>query len=217
MKQIILDKGLKEKIPLFQMGVLQFEATPEINEHLDDVILELEASIKQTYQLSDVLTIPNIADARQAYKDLGKDPSRYRLAVESLYRRIKGNQLYRINNLVDIGNILSLEAARSTAVLDYDQIYGDEIIIRIGKEEPYEGIGRGQINVNDIPVYCDAHGPFGSTTSDTERTMITKSTNKVLVFIISFNGYTNLQEDIKRAKQLFSHYSNARNFSTTLI
>ena len=40
------------------------------------------------------------------------------------------------------------------AVLDEDKIIGD-ILIRIGEEEPYEGIGRGNINIKNIPVYCD--------------------------------------------------------------
>lgn len=218
MKTIHLDPKLKEKLPDFQMAVMTFEASPQKNDQLDALIHSIEQEIHAKYELKDVLTIPNIAVARQGYKTLGKDPSRYRLAVESLYRRIvKGNPLYRINDLVDIGNILSLKAVRSTAVLDYDQIEGDDIIIRIGQDEPYEGIGRGTINVEKIPVYCDAKGPFGSTTSDTERTMITNKTKKVLLFIISFNGYTNLKEDVEYAIELYQSYSNAKNFSYQLV
>ena len=64
--------------------------------------------IKEEYSLEEVLNIPLIKEARDSYKKLGKDPSRYRLAVESLYRRlVKGYGLYRINNVVDAGNILS--------------------------------------------------------------------------------------------------------------
>ena len=81
--------------------------------------------------------------------------------------------LYYVNNAVDIGNILSAQTQRSVAVLDEDKIEGD-ILIRIGKDEPYEGIGRGNINIENIPVYCDEVGPFGTPTSDTPRTRITK-------------------------------------------
>ncbi len=133
-----------------------------------------------------MITIKEAAkDARDAYKAYGKDPSRYRLATESLYRRLsKGNKLYRINNVVDIGNILSLEFRKSVAVLDYDNIQGD-INIRLGKSsDEYFGIGRGKLNIENIPLYEDSIGPFGSTTSDTERTMITNKTSKIAFAVI---------------------------------
>jgi DNA/RNA-binding domain of Phe-tRNA-synthetase-like protein len=216
--KINIDSELKQKCPGFQVGVLQFEASPAFVPELDQKIQSLEEAIQKKYELADVLKIPNIAAAREGYKALGKDPSRYRLAVESLYRRIvKGNSLYRINNLVDLGNVLSLETMRSIAVLDQDQIVGDTITIRIGRDEPYEGIGRGNLNIENIPVYCDEVGPFGSPTSDTERTMITERTKNVLLFIISFNGYNKILEDIELTKDLYTRYSQAKNFSYELI
>jgi DNA/RNA-binding domain of Phe-tRNA-synthetase-like protein len=216
--KIIIDSELKKKCPDFQIGVLTFEAMPAVVPELDQKIQELEEQIQNQYELADVLKIPNILSAREGYKALGKDPSRYRLAVESLYRRIvKGNSLYRINNLVDLGNVLSLETMRSIAVLDADKIEGDTITIRIGRDEPYEGIGRGSLNIENIPVYCDHIGPFGSPTSDTERTMITDETKNVLLFIISFNGYNKILEDLELAKDLYARYSQAKNFSQELI
>jgi DNA/RNA-binding domain of Phe-tRNA-synthetase-like protein len=216
--KIIIDSELKQKCPGFQIGVLQFEASPAIVPELDQKIQKIEEAIQKQYKLAEVLKIPNIAAAREGYKALGKDPSRYRLAVESLYRRIvKGNSLYRINNLVDLGNVLSLETMRSIAVLDQDQIVGDTITIRIGRDESYEGIGRGNLNIENIPVYCDEVGPFGSPTSDTERTMITERTKNVLLFIISFNGYNKILEDIELTKDLYTRYSQAKNFSYELI
>lgn len=218
MKRIKIDQELKDKLPDFHVGVLSFEATPKASTELDPYLKELEMDLQSRYTLEDVRAIPNIEAARQGYKMLGKDPSRYRLAVESLYRRIvKGNPLYRINTLVDLGNILSLKAMRSTAVLDEEKIEGDTIHIRIGRDEPYEGIGRGTINVENIPVYCDTKGPFGSTTSDTERTAINSETKRVCVLIISFNGHTNLLEDLLFAKEIFMKFANAVNFSQEIF
>lgn len=217
MKTIVISQELAAILPDFHVGVLSFQATPQPyieGSPLDTYLKKLQSSIQQQYQLADVLKIPNILAGRNAYKALGKDPSRYRLAVESLYRRIvKGNPLYRINDIVDIGNVLSLQTMRSTAVLDEDQIVGETITIRIGRQEPYEGIGRGPLNVENMPLYCDEVGPFGSPTSDTQRTAITDNTTKVLVLIISFNGYTNLEEDLQLAKILYERYSNAQNFT----
>ncbi|MDO7203563.1 hypothetical protein Q5M85_04380 [Paraclostridium bifermentans] len=63
--------------------------------------------IRNIYKQGDIVSIKNIADSRQAYKKLGKDPSRYRLSSEALLKRIvKGNDLYKVNNIVDINNLV---------------------------------------------------------------------------------------------------------------
>lgn len=217
MIKVTIDQPLKAILPKFTVGVLEFVAEVNSSHQLDELINQVEQDIKTQYALSDVLQIDEILASRNGYKALGKDPSRYRLAVESLYRRIvKGNPLYRINNLVDIGNLLSLQTKRSIAVLDANQIQGD-VLIRIGQDEPYVGIGRGDLNISNIPVYCDDLGPFGSPTSDTQRTMITDQTKQVLVFIISFNGNTNLIEDLEHAKNLFSQYASGKTFYQDIV
>ena len=157
------------------------------------------------------MNTPLIKEGRDGYKKLKKDPSRYRLACESLLRRlVKGNKLYRINNLVDVGNILSIEAKRSVAVLDCDKIVND-IYIRLGtSDDIYEGIGRGIINVENIPLYEDNIGPFGSTTSDTLRTSVTLETKKVLLFVVCFSEM-NINEHKALAIDLFKKYCNASN------
>lgn len=214
---IKINDDIKNKLGDFTVAALTFTVSVNVNEQLNQLIDKLEVDIANKYELADVLTIPNIKDARDGYKVLGKDPSRYRLACESLLRRlVKGNKLYRINNVVDVGNVLSIETSRSIAVLDADKIVGD-VEIRVGKDEMYEGIGRGQINIENIPVYCDQIGPFGSPTSDTMRTMITDETKNVLVFIISFNGKNYLDNDIELCQNLYNEYCNANNFNIDII
>lgn len=187
---ITIKKELTDILPNF--GVLAFSMDVKYQDSsiIESKIQEYERKIKEEYSLEEILNIPLIKEARDSYKKLGKDPSRYRLACESLLRRIvKDNNLYRINNLVDCGNLLSIELKRSTAVLDLDKLQGD-INIRIGREtDEYYGIGRGLLNVTNIPLYCDDVSPFGSPTSDTPRTMVTTSTNKILLMIICFGEY----------------------------
>ena len=117
---------------------------------------------------------------------------------------------------MDIGNVLSARTQRSVAVLDEDKIQGD-ILIRIGQDEPYEGIGRGNINIENIPVYCDEVGPFGTPTSDTPRTRITEETKTILLFITSFNGTDGLLQDVELAKDLFSRFGQMTNFSLEIV
>lgn len=209
-----IDKSITDILEDFDIIALKMDVVIEDSEKISQLIEHYENKIFEEYSLEEVLNIPLIKEARDGYKKLGKDPSRYRLACESLLRRIvKGNKLYKINNVVDAGNILSIEANRSVAVLDYDKIEKD-VVIRLGTEaDEYYGIGRGKINVSNIPVYTDEIGPFGSTTSDTERTAITENTKTILLFIICFGP--SLKEEHKSfAISLFEKYANAQNIST---
>ena len=208
---IRIEREILDKLPSFNILAYLMDVKLMDSDIIEDEIKKYESMIKEEYSLEEVLNIPLIKEARDSYKKLGKDPSRYRLAVESLYRRlVKGYGLYRINNLVDAGNILSIKLARSTAILDYEKIVGD-VTIRLGREDDlYFGIGRGQINVSNIPVYVDEVGPFGSTTSDTERTMITNTTKKILVFVICFSE-AEIEKDKIETVSIFKKYAAAEN------
>ena len=209
--KVAIEREILEKLPHFNVVAYSMDVKLKDSAIIEDEIKKYESMIKEEYSLEEVLNIPLIKEARDSYKALGKDPSRYRLAVESLYRRlVKGYGLYRINNLVDAGNILSIKLARSTAILDYDKIVGD-VSIRLGRgTDEYYGIGRGQINVSNIPVYVDGIGPFGSTTSDTERTMITDTTKKILVFVICFSE-NEIDVDKFETINIFKKYADAKN------
>lgn len=209
--KVLINKSLQEVLPEFDIIALKMDVVIENSDKISKLIKKYEIKIFEEYSLEDVLNIPLIKEARDSYKKLGKDPSRYRLACESLLRRlVKGNGLYLINNVVDAGNVLSLETNRSVAVLDYDKIVGD-VNIRIGNSsDEYYGIGRGRVNVEDIPVYCDDVGPFGSTTTDTDRTKITKDTKTILLFIICF-GPDKKEEHTDFAVSLFKEYASAKN------
>ena len=208
---ITIKKELSDILPNFNVYAYSMNVKVEDSKIIEGKIKKLEKEIEEKYVLEDVLQIPSIKNARDGYKKLGKDPSRYRLACESLFRRlVKGKGLYFVNNVVDAGNVLSIELAKSTAVLDYDKIEGD-INIRIGtSDDIYYGIGRGLINVTNIPLYCDNNSPFGSPTSDTERTSIQNDTKKVLLMVICFDNLD--KEKIKEVSlDTFKKYAYASN------
>ncbi|MBN2605650.1 MAG: hypothetical protein JXR62_07510 [Bacilli bacterium] len=209
---IYIDEELRKLTPNFSVGVLECNVTVGHSDLVNHLVEEMEKNISTTIAIEDVVQLDIIKDGRDAYKIYGKDPSRYRLAVESLYRRLaKGNKLYRINNCVDLGNIISLKTRKSVAVLDYDKI-ASNVLIRLGRNsDNYEGIGRGKINIEHIPLYEDSVGPFGSVTSDTSRTMITDSTTRILVFIISFGGKNGLYNELEYGKNLFEQYAQGTN------
>ena len=208
---ITIKKEVLNILPSFNIHAYTMDVKVEDSTIIENKLQGLEKEINEKYILEQVLQIPSIKNARDAYKKLVKDPSRYRLACESLFRRlVKGNGLYRVNNVVDAGNVLSIELAKSTAVLDYNKLQGD-IHIRIGtSDDIYYGIGRGLINVSNIPLYVDEVSPFGSPTSDTERTSIDFNTTKILLMVICFDD---LDKDIIEELSLktFKDYAYAQN------
>lgn len=134
--------------------------------------------------------ITSIAATRRVYKACGKDPSRYRPASEALIRRLlQGKELYQRDTLVDLVNLASIAYGYSIGGFDADKFVGDTLTLGVGREgEPYEGIGRGMINIHGLPVYRDAIGGVGTPTSDNERTKMTIDTTHLVVLINGYDG-----------------------------
>lgn len=158
--------------------------------------------------------ITAIEATRRVYRACGKDPSRYRPASEALIRRmLKGKELYQINTLVDLINLASIKSGYSIGGFDASKFEGDTLTLGVGrKDEPYEGIGRGVINIEGLPVYRDAKGGVGTPTSDNERTKIDLSTTRLVVLI---NGYDGNEADVRANAQFIidmaAKYCNGRN------
>lgn len=131
-----------------------------------------------------------VSATRTIYRRCGKDPSRYRPASEALIRRVlQGKELYQIDTLVDLINLASMRFGHSIGGFDADKFHGDKLELGIGKkDEPYEGIGRGPLNIEGLPVYRDADGGVGTPTSDHERTKIDLNTTHLLVLVNGYEG-----------------------------
>ncbi len=156
---------------------------------------EIDARVeayRAAYTVDSIKDMPAIKATRAAYKALGKDPSRYRPSSEALCRRVlRGMDLYRVNTAVDLINLVSMETGYSIGGFDADKIAGTSLVLGIGDEgEPYEGIGRGTLNIGHLPVYRDSIGGIGTPTSDNERTKIDLATHHVLIIVNSYGGGT---------------------------
>ena len=145
---------------------------------------------RETLTTESLKEMSSIAATRSVYRACGKDPSRYRPASEALIRRmLQGKTLYQIDTLVDLVNLASIAYGYSIGGFDADKFVGDTLTLGIGREgEPYEGIGRGMINIHGLPVYRDAEGGVGTPTSDNERTKIDIHTRRLLVLINGYDG-----------------------------
>ena len=165
-------------------------------QELWDEIHALGEKYKQTLTTETLKEISGIAATRKVYCACGKDPSRYRPASEALIRRmLQGKTLYQIDTLVDLINLASIAYGYSIGGFDADKLVGDTLTLGVGKAgEPYEGIGRGMINIEGLPVYRDEKGGVGTPTSDNERTKMELNTTHLVVLI---NGYDGNEQKVR--------------------
>ena len=181
--------------------------------HHDDLWKEIEAlcnKFRSELTTESLKEIPSIAATRRVYKACGKDPSRYRPASEALIRRVlQGKELYRLNTLVDLVNLASIAYGYSIGGFDADKFEGDTLTLGIGREgEPYEGIGRGMLNIQGLPVYRDEKGGVGTPTSDNERTKMTEETRHLVVLINGYDGNEQrVRENAEYIQTLLRKYS----------
>ena len=156
--------------------------------------------------------LSGIAATRRVYRACGKDPSRYRPASEALIRRqLTNKSLYQIDTLVDLTNLASIAYGYSIGGFDADKFDGDTLTLGIGRAgEPYEGISRGMINIEGLPVYRDATGGVGTPTSDNERTKITLQTTHLVVLINGYDGNeANVKANAEYIQELLRKYCNS--------
>jgi DNA/RNA-binding domain of Phe-tRNA-synthetase-like protein len=182
-----------------------------MNDELWKEIHNAERELQCKYKTEDINKIPAIQATRLAYKLLGKDPNRYRPSAEALCRRIvKGMGIYQIDTLVDLINLVSIKTGYSIGGFDADKIQGDLLTLGVGqKEEHFEAIGRGVLNIEGLPVYRDSIGGIGTPTSDEERTKISAETSHLLLVINGYSAKEGLPEAVEWMVELLKRYAQA--------
>ena len=217
--EISIHHALKALVPSLALGCVSANVTVE--KHSEALWREIDkhlANLISTIKPEQINSILPIAATRAAYKALGKDPSRYRGSAEALLRRVlSGKGLYQINSVVDINNLVSLESLNPAGTYDLEKIT-PPVELRIGAaDESYKGIGKDLINIENLPVFADANGAFGSPTSDSERAMVRMETRKVLMVVFSLTGPEGLRGWMERASDLLREHAGAQNVETNLV
>ena len=177
-----------------------------INENVQEIeYMQMIEGLEEIH-IEELSHLPQIEAGRDLYKKLGKAPSKYRLSSEALIRRVlQGKGLYKVNNVVDINNLISLKSKFPAGSYNIKNIYSP-ISLSIGKEgEHYKGIGKALINISNLPVLTDSIGSFGSPTSDSERAMITDDVNEILLCIYSFSDRIDIEKYLEYGKHLLEN------------
>lgn len=218
-KHLVIDAAMKEKWPKTRVGCFQYKV--RVEKKNEDMWKYLKKDIfkKAKDAIFDygVNEIPNIKESRMAYKAFGKDPSRYRVSSEALVRRIgQGKGLYEVNTVVDVNNLISIESGFSAG--SYDAKIADELVFRVGKEgETYKGIGKDEIKIDGLPVLADEAGAIGSSTSDSERAMITEDAEEILTLVYSFSDNRDLEKAMEYGRKYLEKYAGAENIESWIV
>ncbi len=220
MRNICINSTFASTCPRLRVGIIEAmvvnsESSPALWSEID----KESSLIVERYPIEHINKRPAIQANRQAYRAFGKDPNRYRVSSEALCRRlVRGLGLYRINNLVDLINLVSIRSGYAIGAFDADCIVGDNLTLGVGQEgELFHGIGRGALNIEGLPVYRDQVGGIGTPTSDEERTKLTLDTTRLLVLINAYGEEQPLDETITYTVSLLQQYASATEINTAII
>jgi len=171
---------------------------------LDEPLRRAAAAMRNATESAEVT-----AAVRTMYKRVGLDPTKTRPSSEALLRRVRrGEELPRINCLVDVVNWCSLESQLPFGLYDADQLRG-AVELRLGREgEEYAGIRKDTVHVAGRLVLADDRGPFGNPTSDSGRTMVTEKTARVMVAVFAPDTFppSALERVLETTRQRIAEY-----------
>ena len=112
--------------------------------------------------------------------------------------------------MVDANNIASLETGFSLGSYTLANLRGDIIFRRGLPGETYEGIGKGGLNLENLPLLADALGPFGSPVSDSTRALVDERTRVCLTIIYGFDGAAPVEEALRISAAAFARFCRCR-------
>lgn len=213
---IYITPEILDAAPGYKLAVIEANVkNPPTSDLLWTEIEKAAQWVRDTFEMGQLNKRPAIAATRNAYKALGKEPNRYRPSAEALCRRcVKGLELYRTLTIIDIINLVSIRTGHSIGAFDRNKIAGDTLVLGVGQNgEPYEAIGRGQLNIAGLPVFRDALGGIGTPTSDNKRTKLDETTERLLVTLNMYGTDTESPDDcIAMIKDLLTKHASAQEF-----
>lgn len=216
---VTLDERVRAAAPALALGIVEASvpvrpASAALRGLVEATVARLAAELAGV----ELPSLPEIAALRRFYRALGKDPTRYRGSSEALLRRVvQGRGLYSVSNAVDVCNLVSLETRHALGAYDLAKIDGPVLLRPAAAGEVYQGVGRGELNLEGLPVFCDARGPFGSPTSDSERTSITEESRRIALVIVACCRADRLEQDLARTSELLGLYASGEEIATSIV
>lgn len=218
--EVMIDKKLFSVYPSIRLGILHFNAevkkpSEEFWSYMDNEVIP---AVQKSIGGKEWSEIPGVRGSRAAYKAFGRNPGRYRVSSEALLRRVRrGDELYHINSVVDVNNLVSVKSGLSVGSYDLDRIKGTIVLKKAKEGEGYTGIGKDFIDLENMLVLADSEGVFGSSMSDSTRAMVTEATKDIMVVIYCFEDGVDLENLIDEAKDAFMRFADAEMIETRIV
>lgn len=217
---ITIDKKLFETYPDIRLGVLRFKADVKESDHKfwDFMNTEIEPQVRDAIEGKNWSQIPGVRGSRAVYKAFGRNPGRYRVSSEALLRRVRrGDELYHINSVVDVNNLVSIQTGLSVGSYDLAHVNGPITLRKAEAGEGYTGIGKDFLDMENLLVLADEDGIFGSTMSDSTRAMVTEEAKDVLVVIYCFENDMDLPSIVEKAVADFEKFAEVRDIESWIL
>jgi DNA/RNA-binding domain of Phe-tRNA-synthetase-like protein len=169
------------RIGLVYAGEVQVAPSPPA---LLAALTEAESAVRADPTRFSEATRAAIRDVlrRGGYKPTGRGKP----ASEFLLGQALGEGIVRINNLVDINNLVSLRHAHPISVFDADRL-GPDVAVRFGRaHEPYVFNASGQsMDIAGLPVVCRgaAREPVGNAVKDSMLCKVHEGTDHALFVV----------------------------------
>lgn len=130
---------------------------------------------------------PIFRSFRDLYWSHGMDPTKLRVSSEALLRRVLvGQNLWRVNDVVDVANLASVAHHLPVGLVDLSKLVGDIAVRNAHRGEEFHRIGGGTVVCRGREiVLADAQKIicFGYATHDSDLTKVTDETNDVLLLV----------------------------------
>lgn len=217
---VSIDKDLFSVYSDIRLGLLRFHADVNASDdHFWDYMnTEVLPQVRSRIEGKEWSEILGIKGSRAAYKAFGRNPGRYRVSSESLIRRVRrGDELYHINSVVDVNNLISVKSGLSVGSYDLGQVHGVVRLRKAGHGEGYTGIGKDFLDMENMLVLTDDDGIFGSSMSDSTRAMVTDNATDILVVIYCFENDIDLDALLFEAGKSFERFAAAENTDSWIV
>jgi DNA/RNA-binding domain of Phe-tRNA-synthetase-like protein len=212
---------IKVELPDVKLGVLEADGlrVAPAGDALAQLMDEVCNRKLREFTVETLAEAPTTRAVRAMFRAWDMDPSKYRPSSEALLRRVvQGKGLYRVSNVVDVGNLTSIEAGWPLGCYDRARIRAPIVFRHGAPDEKYEGIGKRIWHLQGRPVLADPNGPFGSPISDSTRSMITESARDVLVVIyVPFGSpHASIESAMSRLGERLSQFAGATAVRSTV-
>ena len=199
----MIENSLKKNLELIEIP-LNITRNRAKNEEIHNLFSEVAIYYQQKWQTPNE-ALEYLKPARNMYRQLKIDPTRYRPSSEALLRRaIKGLNMPQINAAVDVANYICLKFLIPLGLYDTDKIQ-NTISLREGLPgEIYEGLGKPEVRVEGKYVLVDEKGPFGNPSSDSRRTSVDLNSKNLLMVVYTPVNYREKEEIIERTREVFA-------------